>query len=467
MDKIIDYCQSKLYEHFITEDISEKVKEIYSTLPKNNLEKCYKLLLQSLKSNKMYSNILKNRTVFDMNLFLPNRKFFYDTKKMKDNLKKKLGIKYVYFGDKFIGIKVNDKAYETKGKLLKESVPYKKLYRSIRSATEFFEIKHKEIVFHMGHKETYYNDFVNIAQKINLPIRIVDFQFMNPLTISAYQEIDLVLEEREWPKDDNAIRYGKTAFYCYFQSKSNSNTLISKDHLVYKLNNKNFVFKIKEESSKNLEEQFNKLIEGKPDWWVYNVKYIKTFLSYFGFYPFYFHDLLVEILCYKIKEFYAPSFLKQFLSLNFDFNFTFDLETNEYEESEKNTFIRHKNALLPISTPCKVVTDRLKSLGCQMRKSAFSVIDDRYKLITTNYIVPNIKDYDFVLSNKPRNDFTKLDFEGTFSFYELKELSKLVYIFYSEKHNLIMVKDKGIGIDMLIGLIIVKSGYNHLYRNKK
>lgn len=463
MNELKEYTKSQLIKHNIKEDLSQKIEEIKEDLQGKDLQSAYKTLLNSLRERKMYYNILKNKTVFDIQIFIPRKKFFFKEEEIQKRLKEKLNFKYVYFSDNFLGIKLKNDCYNCGRALIKETVPYKKLYRSIRKYVDFYDLTFKELVFRVNHRDNT-KEFINFINKIHLPVKIYDYELINPISISNYKEIDLVLEDRDWPEEEIAKQCAKTAFYCYLHSKIRSNELICKNHLIIKYNGINFVLTV--QTNTNLRKYFNELIDQKEEWWKYNVLYVKTFLSSFGFYSFYFSDLLIDLLCYKIKDFYAPSFLNYFLSLDYNFNMIFNLDTKKFTKSKKDLFLQINTSLYKIETPDESIINRLKLLNKKIKESKFKIIDEGKSLVTNNYLLPNINDYDFVLSNKPRKNFNKIDFDGLFSYYELKEISLLCYLFYSERHGLIMVKDRGIGIDVLIGLVVLKSGFNYIRINK-
>lgn len=470
MKEVGDYVRSKLAYHCINLNVEKEVNALFFEKKINDkmpLDLAYRVFLQS-ESHPVYKNLLEDRRPFDIRLLARMcRRSLSDVRKKVEEMAE---CEYCFVSDGFVGIKLRSPGRSAESGIFPQISILQMIYGRIVPYISLEEVQSKDVVFDIGssYEAQKYTELVESLRTVNLPIHIIDDEFVNGCGVEGpceYNECNLELEDREWPKSRDAVQCAKTAFYCFLYRRSPHRFLLERKFLVLKYKGSMFLVRINEPKSPLT--LFREKVRAKNETWKQNVRMIKRFLGYHGFYPVYYNDYLVEFMCFHIHEWFSASFFAEFVSRRHNLNCCFSLETFITEDSD-GFVLKCEGRTLRLPVPETAVQRRFGALCSYFRKGTFKLFDVSLNLHTEKLLIPNIRDYDFALCKvrktgfrrvrrKPRNVVVSL---------EVERLKHLGYFFYSVPLKLLMVKCKpGISPALLCNVTLVKTHFEYVRIN--
>lgn len=469
MKEIESYIRSELARHCINLDVEKRVSVLSAENKINDkmpLSQAYRVFLQS-ETHPVYKSLLEQRRPFDIRLLARVcRRSLSAVRKKVEEMEE---CEYCFATDGFLGVKLRSPCRSAAGVFPHTSI-LQKIYREMEPYTSPGEVLSKDVVFDVGasYEAQKYTELVESLRTVNLPIQIIDDEFVNGCGAEGpceYNECNLELEDREWPRRPDAIQCARTAFYCFLHKRSPHRFLLDRMFLVLRYKGSMFLVRINE--PKSLLTLFREHVRAKSETWKENVRMVKRFLGHHGFYPVYYSDYLVEFMCFHIHEWFPASFFAEFVSRRHSLDCCFSLESLTTEESS-GFCLKHGGRVLAIPVPEAAVQRRFRALCSYFRKGTFRVFDANLDLQTEKLLVPNIRDYDFALCKvrktgfqrvrcKPRNVVVSL---------EVERLKHLGFFFYSVPLKLLMVKCKpGISPALLCNVTLVKTHFAYVRMN--
>lgn len=498
------FIKKKLWKKRIFVDVDSLIDKLYKEEKINEFMTtdtvCTILMINLSSQHPIFERIMSNKYLFDVEF-----EIFDDESKCKDkksnfpyaivdfneeeynklveenqnkptaDLQEKIGkilgkkSRYVFvsFSDDrfYVGVKYDDflDDYSSVNKTIREGVEkeltnYKCLFRDRNVQIEKTEVKKK------------YEELLAHVKAIKLPLSVVDDESFGLETVySDFVDVYILLEYSDkWPKDKHAVEYAKTAFYCEIYKRSKFKHFVSEDFVVLKYKNVFFKIVILEELKKDfllmksLYKSINTVSNTFPNL-KDNIRMVKKYLSSHGYYPFYFNDLLVDLVCLCLERINCPSrFLQAFLEFDFEFK-KLNVETLEVQDSSIKRFsIFKKLDNLFLDLPESNVLKRLKMLNKALLKENYDLLE------------PNCSDYDFCLSYAPRKEFVLVENDKiVYKFLDYKilnqcEVRKKAYFYYSETQKIVMVKCRSNSdiLGLMYYLLSVTS-YKYILINKK
>ncbi|KHN69595.1 hypothetical protein CWI42_060960 [Ordospora colligata] len=497
MENAEAYVKSMLEKHRIKIDLRAKIEELSVSNKINEfmpLETVYNVVLLNLaKESEMYKSILNGTYVFDIEVDVRDERRVYNADKLRKKVEDIFGerARYVYVCilDKkthFVGIRLGDNAY-TPVDLYdgpEEAIPYFLLANGLKMDFSVSDFRWNEIVFENPVAEDEHAKYVEITEhvkKIRIPVAIIDEE-VGCLEESVTNMHICYLHcgsHENWPESSDALRCAKTALYCLIYKKSKYRCAIGYDYVLLKYRGSFFKFHIVIKKDKNTEFRINRRIADAVNEqtcvFKKNVVSLKRFLDSHGYFPVYFDDRLVELMCLMIgKEIMSfGRFFNEFLAYKIKLDgCTFDLETFKTKENMSKRFeVIYKNDMLSIGIPPEKVVKRLNALKKIIALNKPMLFDDDFRLVTKSLLMPSFNDYDFVLSFFTRPEFCEIKGAektpfvlGTpvISEFLHASLKKKAYLFYSQRHLVLMVKAiDGVDPLELLCVLVMKTGFKY------
>jgi hypothetical protein len=337
-----------------------------------------------------------------------------------------------------------------------------------------------------------YREVIEHIRSLNLPLSLVDDDVFSSLSrgTMAYHEIhDCVIhleDSKKWPRNVNAIKCAKTAFYCQIFSKSSMRYLVDHEYVMLKHNRSKFKFRITLKGERTeKDEVFERLIDvinNQSPFFKEGVVIIKQFLGNHGYYPLLISDELIEIIGLIIGTgiINPGMFFDEYLKYDFQLKGKcFDLMTMKLNDSrdESRFILIHGTSRHCLKLPDDMVFTRLRGLNGKLRNMPKTIFDVNFNLLTNIFLVPTIKDYDVIFSRTNRRGFKKVhqktvgvcilgkpvpsshsDFFG--------DMERFAYLFYSPLRGLLMVKGKeDVDVKLLCMVLLLKTSFEYVMFN--
>ncbi|KAH9411236.1 hypothetical protein HK407_06g10650 [Ordospora pajunii] len=497
MENAEAYVKSMLEKHRIKIDIHAKIEELTVSNKINEfmpLETIYNVVLLNLaKESEMYKSVLNGAHVFDIEVDVRDTRRVYSTDGLRKAVEDIFGerARYVYtcsLGKKthFVGIKLGDDAY-TPVDLYdgpEEAIPYFLLVNGLRMDFNVSDFRWNEIVFGHPATEDEHAKYVEITEhvkKIRIPVAIIDDE-VGCLETSVTNMHVCYLHcgsHENWPESNDALRCAKTALYCLIYKKSKYRCAIGYDYVLLKYRGSFFKFHIVVKKDKNTEFRINRriadVVNEQTHVFKKNVVSVKRFMDSHGYFPVYFDERLVELLCLMIGKEIASfgRFFSEFLAHKVRLDgCTFDLETFKITENMAKRFeVTYKNDVLSIGTPPEKVVQRLNALKKIIALNKPVLFDNDFRLLTKSLLMPSFNDYDFVLSLFARPEFSEIKSAAEMPFvlgtpvvseFLHASLKKKAYLFYSQRHSVLMVKAiDGVDPSELLCVLVAKTAFKY------
>lgn len=467
MDKIIDYISTRLKDHHIDTNVEAQVGRLFTEQKisaDTSLDASYAAFLESM-DHPVYNSLLSGTRPFDIRIVFKTLKGCLGD--LKERIDKKIRNEYSFLCDGFLGVKLYKERYEYGKTVPSCAVPFLRTYRAVRKSICFEEVEFMDMVFEVKEscEPQKHTELVEHLRSIGLPLNIIDDELVNGKGLEGPGECNeciLELEDREWPEDSDAVSCAKAALYCFIYRRSPYRHLVFKDAVVLRYKNSMFIIRIN--SQDDVLRSFRTIVGQRCAAWKENVRMVKKFLGFHGFYPMQYDDYLVEIMCLCINEYHLSSFFDEFVKSRFDFDKTLSLDTLAFEPSE-GLFMRQGKRRVRIRVPENTVRKRLSLLCGHFINRKFKLFDPEFNLLSDKFLIPNIKNYDFCTSQFRRVGFKyvlckKKNFIVTL---EAEKLKHLGFFFYSIPLRLLMVKcKKGIDPQLLCSIVLVKMTFEYV-----
>ncbi|AFM98464.1 hypothetical protein EHEL_060930 [Encephalitozoon hellem ATCC 50504] len=499
MERIEEYINGKLREYKIKVDVSSVVEELALSNKINEFmtpSSVYTVFLMHLgKDDEMYKSILNGEYLFDIEAGLNDRESLYCDRELKKKITKIYGerARYVYVstsGSKhFIGIRLSDKGYEPiAGHGGPEcAIPYFLLVDGLK---EFGigDFEWNEVIFGYRVTEDERSKYIEILEhvkKMRLPVQIIDSDAMH-ISTSVMNVHECYLHcgsYANWPEDEDALNCAKTALYCLIYKRSKYRSAIGYDYVLLKYRGSYFKFKIMIRRDIKAEFRVNarisEIISQESDIFKKNVRFVKAFLDCHGYFPVYFDDRLIELICLMVgKEISSfGRFFNEFLGYKIKLEgLTFNLETLKITENKNKRFeVVYQHDVVVVRTPPPKVIQRLNGLKKAVMAQKIELFDGNLRLQTNKLLQPFFKDYDFVLSLSERPGFSEVKDKAKQEFLFgvplveellLPSLKSKGYFFYSSRHSVLMVKvNEEYSPEELLYFLLLRTGFRYFLRN--
>ena len=467
MERAACYIKSRLEDCFPAAYTERGIMALFEhgkLTAETPLERAYEIFTASME-HPAYALLASGRRPFDVTVLFDKWKGRLE--EMGARIEEKVHPEYFLVTDGFVGVKLRSRAYVFDKPIPKHAVPFQKVFRAMRKNVDFDAMTFREVLFdtpRLGDDQKYL-ELVEDLRSIDLPIRIVGDDFVGGRgteSASEYRACNLELEDREWPRDLDAIRCAKTALYCFIHRKCPHRYLLNKDFLVLRYKGTNFMVEI------NVEERalsaFRELVRRKEDSWKEGVRMVKTVLGHHGFYPIYYGDDLVDLMCMEIDEYWPGSFFGVFVRRQFDCDRIFLVDTLRFEP-HRDLALGYQGTKSRMAVPGSVVSARFRTLCNFFRGEVFRPFDRSFNLVTEKYLVPNIGDYDFCLCMSKRAGFKRVEqkMRRVIPTLEIRKLLDLGFFFYSVPMKLLMVRARhGIDHRLLCNVVLAKIPFEYV-----
>ncbi|ADM11698.1 uncharacterized protein Eint_060910 [Encephalitozoon intestinalis ATCC 50506] len=499
MENAKRYIEDRLEKYKIKIDVDSVIEELTLSNKINEFmppSSVYSVLLMHLgKKDEVYRSILNGEYLFDIEAVLRDKESLYSSEKLKEDVIRIYGdrMRYVYVntseGKHFIGIKLSNRGYSPVPNYNgpESTIPYFLLVNGLKGfkADDFVW---NEIVFGiklMGDEYSKYVEILEHIKKIRLPVEIIDSGTMHMSTsVTNIHECYLHCGSyANWPQDQDALNCAKTALYCLIYKKSKYRCAIGYSHVLLKYRGSYFKFKIMIKGDRKAEfrinERISEIMSEQSDVVKKNTMITKIFLDSHGYFPVYFDDRLVELICLmigrEIRSF--GRFFQEFLGHRIRLEgYSFNLETLKVTENKNKRFeVVYQHDIVVIKTPPLKIVQRLNGLKKTVLGLKIPLFDENMRLQTHKLLQPTFRDYDFILSLYSRTGFEEVEDKtdppflfGTPLIEELltPSLRSKGYFFYSSRHSVLMVKvNEDCDPEELLYVLLLKTGFRYFLKN--
>lgn len=545
MNKIVDYIQNKLRELGINKNYSKEILELTNNkfiTDEMSLRGAYSaFLLNMSQDSTLFKNILKNEYIFDLE-FIVESDLFDEIIKYLENIPE---FEYIHYEPYYLNANIDDNnviSVETDKNInnTKSNITSEILDKEIDNFNKldckkyFIGIKYKNTIYQNSKIEPYYypyflmkkylryfnflkptfkiesnintNNNIKILfleliehlKSLNLPLKITDFEinFENTNITNIYNCF-LHFEESNWPKDENAVKCSKSAFYCYLYQKSNFRFFISEDFCTFFYKKIFFNIKILLKRDLNTKYKILKKIDTiynnrNKDNFIgyYNIKLLKLVLK--SYYPVHFDDFFIDIICLMISqsvigvekfidEFFKKLFYIYECSISGNCVF-FNLDILKIEKRldikvidpmfkvgfdeisycvminksiiEEIKF-KYENILFSEYENLNVLNNSLKDL------KVYSILNDEYSFILSKEKIENSEE--ILGNNNSLLDLNTPDIYSSVIFKYIKDSR----CYYDVQNNMLVVKVfKPENIDLISNIFINFTSFNYIKFNK-
>lgn len=499
MKEIAEFITNKLSRHKIKIDVSPVLDRLVVSNKVNEFmtpSSVYTTFLLHLgKEDAMYKAVLNGAYLFDMEVEIKDAGHLYEESRLKDVIMDVYNerIEYVYVSTTddvhFVGIKLSNKAYKPVVNYsgTEDTIPYFLLVNGLKND---FKVRHfawNELLlgFQVGENEhSKYVEILEHIKGIRLPVSVIDDDSMHMDTAASNMHVCYLHcgSHENWPEDQSALDCAKTALYCLIYKKSRYKCDVGYDHVLLKYKGSYFKFLILIKRDRKTEFRINsrisEIIGQQPDIFKKNVISIKKFLDKHGYFPVYFDDRLIELICLMCGRNIASfgKFFNEFLEYKIRLEgCSFSLETFKITENKNRRFeVTYKHDLLCVGVPPEKVIQRLNALKKIIRTQRPALFNDDFKLQTYRLQRPSLEDYDFVLSSYYKPGFVEIEGQAPASFLLGKPVPEVLshnhknkaYLFYSPGNSMLMVKMKNkADPEVLLYVLALKTGFKYYLKN--
>lgn len=486
MKEIFNYIHKRLEESEIYKDYSKEIQDLIDNkiissgmTPKASLNV---FLLNMSDTFKLFQNILKKEYLFDLR-FSTETKF---AENIIEKLKNITEFDYLYSGpfrteeDNVVTsktIEVLDRNHKTMiGVRFKQSIydastsyyhPYKLLSDCLKDVTLLQPIFDTPDI-NQPNCMIAYLELIEHLKTLDLPLTIIDHEIdFSKTNITNIFDCFLHLEESNWPEDEKAIGYAKSALYCHLFTRSSFKHFITEDFCTFYYKKIFFNIKIlikKDQNSKyKIRRKINDLICSKNEMFYRKVSVLKNILEWY--YPIHLDDLIIDTICLTIGEIIGyDAFINEFFKILFYIgdccssgsSLILNLRSLRFEQIQDKLFgfkITHNDLVYCVNIK-KELIDEIK----QHFENLIPYDDIRFKDWKVCSLLHNFDDYSFILSRDEidggleiaGNNTVILDFNTPIyknsvlfehsdeikCYYNVKTRKLMVYVFDSSKVDL-------------------------------
>lgn len=498
MKDVVEFVGKELGKHGVRMDVGGKMDALVVSGKVNEFmtpQAVYTVfLLHMSRESEMYKRILNGSYVFDMEVEIADRKERYSEERMREWVEEIYGerMQYVYVHTEgcrhFVGIKLGRRAYDAVAGYdgAEDAIPYFLLANGL--GMDVRDIRWNEVVFGFADGENERAKYVEILQhvkEIRLPVSIVDDDAMH-LDTAATNVHRCYLHcgsHENWPEDQQALECAKTALYCLIYKKSRYRCGVGYDHVLLKYRGSYFRFQIAVKQDRRtgfrVDARIAEIMGEESGVFMKGVVCVKRFLERHGYFPVYFDDRTVELLCLMFGR--GVESLGRFFNVFLDFRIdlegcSLNLETFRVSENRSGQFEAvYKHDMLCVDIPPAKVVARLNALKKKIRMQMPALFDKNLQLQTQSLLQPSFGDYDFVLSARFSRGLVEIRNQAPAQFVlgvPLVEqlltpaLREKGFFFYVPGEAVLMVKAKhGTDPNELFHVLVLKTAFRYCLRN--
>lgn len=499
MREVVKFITEKLSKHRIRMDVGSRIEELVVSNKVNEFmtpSSIYTVFLLGLaKDDEMYRRLLNGTYLFDLEVEIQDRRGTYECEGLRravvDIYKDRAQYVYVSREDRshFVGIRLSSRGYAPVMNYNgpEDTIPYFLLVEELRKDFRIWDFGWNEVIFGFVGEDEYskYVEVLEHVKGIKLPVPIIDDDAIHVET-SATNVHTCYLHcgsHENWPEDEDALSCAKTALYCLIYKKSRYRCSVGYGHVLLKYRGSYFKFQIVIRRDKRarfrIDCRIAEAVSQQSDMFKKNVVSVKRFLGSHGYFPVYFDDQIVELICLMFGRNHLSfgRFFNDFLEHRIELEgCTFNLETFKLSENKSGRLeVVYQHDLLCVSTPPKKVVQRLNRLKRVAREWKPILFDEEFRLQTYRLLQPSLKDYDFVLSSSFRPGSVEIKGRIPSPFPLGKPLVEEAlapslrnkgYFFYSPGNSMLMAKTKdGVDAEELLCVLILKTSFKYCIKN--
>lgn len=486
----------------------------------------------------IFDAILKRRYLFDISFSVDDKDGKSDSKNSKKEATRLLHmqselelrieksmkgrIEYIFSEERdsrrFIGIKLNDSAYEkieeryNKSKTDICGIPVNDIPTYLiphclvlDNFSDISKVHFYERIFNYREAPTatkIFAEFMEHLKSIEIPVSISSYDLFNGESniLPVYEVVLYMCASARWPKESEAKEAVKAAIYCQYYSKSEYGAAVDRRYVVFRYKDMLFRIRILTEEDCGARHKIAVAMQGllRENSLSRKCRMGRFLLGGFGFYPMAIDELLVDCVVLLLGRGIVGDgrFIETFAG--FDWNLAgrhlsldnFKLST-DYGSSAHTLRITLGSTVLHCPLPRPAMLSEIKTALSAFKDSPplqFFNKDDMtvgklkiplkiptktpLLLSTAPYLFPDLSSFDFVLSKYDGDGFHEIagSYDSGFILgmpghdcFIGRRLRREASIHYSPTHELLMVRvNEGFDVDCIANVLIIETSFGYI-----